>query len=382
MTDLSKKGQLKSLEIRHEPHWHRLDKGQYVGFRRGADTWHVRLRDRAGKQHQSALHSAFDFDSARKAAEKWLRQMGSAPVRRTVRGTVREALETYLDYLREQGRDATAKTIEPKFRKLIWNDALALITLHSLTREDMREWRERLRPGRQARSINRVVRDVQAGLNRALKEGHIGDRQAWQLDPLMDDIDEGSTAAVFLSPGQRKSLIDAATAPASAFMRGLEFTGARPGELAAATVADFDNKRASLMLSHRKGRPAKLRTRAVVLSPEGAAFFRSQARRKLPTARLFLNPLHRPWERKEWAAEIRAAANTVNLKARGKKRIPPGTSAYAFRHSRISELLQVHQIDPLTVALQVGTSMSMLEKYYYKFIPAALREKLAAVDGG
>jgi integrase len=218
-------------------------------------------------------------------------------------------------------------------------------------------------------------------LNRALKEGHSGDPQAWQLDPLMDDIDEGSNAAVFLSPGQRKSLIDAASPSASAFMRGLEFTGARPGELAASAVADFDEKRACLMLSHRKGRPAKLRTRAVVLSPEGVAFFRAQARRKLPTARLFLNPNHRPWERKEWAAEIRLAAATVNLKARGKKRIPPGASAYAFRHSRISELLQVHQIDPLTVALQVGTSMSMLEKYYYKFIPAALREKLAAVDG-
>jgi hypothetical protein len=39
----------------------------------------------------------------------------------------------------------------------------------------------------------------------------------------------------------------------------------------------------------------------------------------------------------------------------------------------------VHAIDPLTVAAQTGTSLAMLEKAYFKFIPSAMREKLAAV---
>jgi len=60
-------------------------------------------------------------------------------------------------------------------------------------------------------------------------------------------------------------------------------------------------------------------------------------------------------------------------------RLPPGVSAYAFRHSRISELLQVHGIDPLTVAMQTGTSLQQIEKTYYKFIPSAMKAKLAAV---
>ena len=54
--------------------------------------------------------------------------------------------------------------------------------------------------------------------------------------------------------------------------------------------------------------------------------------------------------------------------------------AYAFRHARISELLQVHGIDPITVAIQCGTSVVMIEKVYYKFIPSAMRDKLKKLE--
>jgi len=36
-------------------------------------------------------------------------------------------------------------------------------------------------------------------------------------------------------------------------------------------------------------------------------------------------------------------------------------------------------LQPLTVAHQTGTSLAMIEKAYLRFIPVALREKLAAV---
>jgi hypothetical protein len=65
------------------------------------------------------------------------------------------------------------------------------------------------------------------------------------------------------------------------------------------------------------------------------------------------------------------------------EKIPQDASAYSLRHSRISELLQIYNIDPLTVAQQTGTSVAMLEKTYFKFIPSAIRAKLAAVkDAG
>jgi integrase len=387
MTDLSRKRDRERLKPRPAPYFQRLDKGRYLGFRRAKvydrSTWLVRLRDRDGQQHPAPLPNIHvdDFDGAKKAAEKWLKQIGSAPVLRATRGTVKDGLQCYLTWLEDQNREATAKNARPKFRKVVWDDPLATIPLHALTREDMNEWRKRLRKGRQPRSINRIVRDVQAGLNRALKEGFAGNPQAWALDPLADDVEEVQQTTVFLSAKQRKAIIDAALPAAADFLRGLDFTGARPGELAAATVADLDARNGTVRMMHRKGRPAKLRPRMVVLSSDGVTFFSQQARHKLPAARLFLDPDGMPWHRKRWAEEFRAAAAIVNVRAKGKNRIPPGASAYGFRHARISELLQVHQIDPLSVASQTGTSLSMIEKYYFEFIPSALKDKLKAVQG-
>jgi len=83
-----------------------------------------------------------------------------------------------------------------------------------------------------------------------------------------------------------------------------------------------------------------------------------------------------------WARRVRAAIAAHNKQADGKDLIPVEASAYSFRHARISELLQIHGVDPITVAAQMGTSLVMIEKVYFKFIPSAMREKLAAVKEG
>jgi integrase len=108
---------------------------------------------------------------------------------------------------------------------------------------------------------------------------------AWSLKPLADDTEDEADAAIFLNPAQRAALIAAADEHTGAFLRGLELTGARPKELAAACVRDFDGK--ALKFSHRKGRPVKVRVRHTVLGPEGVEFFTQRAADKLPTAPLF-----------------------------------------------------------------------------------------------
>lgn len=382
MPDLTKKKARQALKPRSEPYWMSLGKGRALGFRRGSDTWIARYTDRSNKKHYEALKAATEYDEAKREAERWLRQISGAPARKVKRGTVQQALEVYLDHLTDQGREATAKRIRTKFKQVVWDDPLAEIQLSKLTEDDVSEWRQRLRDGRQPRSVNRLVRDLQAGLNRAVKKGYPGNAAAWRLDPLSDDIDGGGEieTAIMLTPGQRKALINTAGTEAALLFRGLELTGARPGELAAATAGDFDGKVGTLRLRHRKGKPPRLRPRDVVLSREGIAFLKQQVKRKLPAAPLFIGPERKPWDRHEWARAFRAARDAVNKTARGKARIPVEASAYGFRHARISELLQVHGVDPLTVALQTGTSLKMIEKSYFKFIAPALREKLAAID--
>jgi integrase len=363
--------------VRADPYFQRLAAGQYLGFRRGPDTWSARYRGRDGKQRWTPLGEALDYDDAKRMAEEWFAKLAGSAVRTVKRDTVRAALEAYLADLRRHGRSDAAREAEWRFKAVVYKDKLADRELETTTKEDFLEWRDRQRPGREPRTVNRHVRAVVAALNRASELGHIGNPSAWRLKPLIDDVEDASETAVFLTPEQRKALITAASPASAAFLRGLELTGARPSELAAATAGDFDGK--ALKLAHRKGRPPKLRTRYSVLGVDGVAFFAQQAADKLPAAPLFTEDGEQPWRRHIWAREIRAAISKVNEKARGKARIPNGASAYSFRHARLSELLQLHGVDPLTVAQQTGTSIAMIEKAYMRFIPAALQQKLAAV---
>jgi hypothetical protein len=65
--------------------------------------------------------------------------------------------------------------------------------------------------------------------------------------------------------------------------------------------------------------------------------------------------------------------------SRPRERLDPGERPGVDCHARISELLQVFNVDPLTVAHQTGTSLTMIEKAYMRFIPQTLQEKLAGL---
>lgn len=383
MADLSRKRVRDRLAPRREPYWQRLADGAYLGFRRGPDTWLARFRGRDKKQQHQALGEALEFDEAKERAQVWLSQLAGSPVRTVKRSTVMAALETYLTDLRRNGRREAANKAEGQFKTALkfsrntkqYDDPLAHLSLEQSTKDDFLDWRDRLRPGRLPRTVNRYVRAVTAGLNRAHQLGHIGTPAAWDIGSLADDNE--SETAVLLSPAQRKGLIDTASPEAAALLRGLELSGARPKEIAEATCADFDGER--LKLSHRKGRPARLWSRQVVLDADGVVFFRKQAHGKSPTDRLFTASDGQPWRRDMWAQEIRSAIALHNQRTGVKACIPEGASAYSFRHARISELLQVYGVDPLTVAAQTGTSLRMIERAYFKFIRSAMLEKLASL---
>lgn len=285
--------------------------------------------------------------------------------------------------LRRHGRVESANKAEGQFKTALafdrkdkrYKDPLAGLQLEQATKDDFLDWRDRLRPGRLPRTVNRVVRAVTAGLNRAHGLGHIGNPAAWRIEALADDNE--SETAVLLSPAQRKGLIHAASPEAAAFLRGLELSGARPKELAETTAADFDGER--LKVAHRKGRPPKLRSRYVVLDKDGVVFFRSRMNGKSPTDRLFTAAEGKPWRRDLWAEEVRSAISVHNKSAQGEARLPTEASAYSFRHARIGELLQIYGVDPLTVAAQTGTGLRMIERTYFKFIRSAMLEKLASL---
>jgi integrase len=384
------------LTVRREPWWERLDPGTAVGFRRTptGGTWIARLRTPNNPKHQheyralkrdNAGNPIDDYPAAKKAAEAWFASMAAGARRAPVRGTVRDALDAYVADLRKHGRESAATDIEGRFKKGVHEARIASLRLDSVTRDDFEAWRDELRNGprkREPRSVNRQVRALTAALNHATaKLGHVGNKAAWALTALSDDVEESGEAAVFLTGPQRERLISKAPKELRAYLRGLEFSGARPSELAKATVADFDKASGSLTLRHRKGRPARLKARAVTLSTAAVEFFTAQAKGRAPDAPLIPKD-GKHWRTFEWSRGIRAAIEAANAKLKSdsdRRWVPTDASAYSFRHARISELLQVYNVDPLTVAQQTGTSLAMMEKYYFKFVPKALQDKLNAV---
>ena len=312
-------------------------------------------------------------------------------MRKVKRGTVRAALEAYLADLIKHNRTGAAKDAQWRFKKYVYGDPLAELPLERATRDDFEEWRERHRPGRKDRTVNRQARSVVAGLNRALELGHVGNPLAWKFKKLSDDTEDTNETAVFLTSDERKTLLEATDPSTADLLRGIDHTGARPHELAGAVVSDFDGT--ALRLAHRKGRPPKLRVRYVMLGPAGVDFFARLVDGKARNALIFKperlasdnhwDPAEeedRRWTSHLWGRRVRAAIDRHNDSAQeGEVKIPENASAYSLRHARISELLQVHGIDPITVASQTGTSVAMLEKTYFKFIPSAMRAKLAAI---
>jgi integrase len=381
LPDLSRKRERALLKVRDAPYYQRLCEGGYLSFRRGPDTWGARYRDRAGEQHRVPLKDVGpnDYDEAKRRADEWIAQLGGSAVRSAKRSTVKAALETYLADLRQEGRAAAAKGAEWRFKKYIYGDPLAELELERATRDDFQEWRERQRPGRAARTVNRQFRSVKAGLNRALELGHVGNPAAWKLKALQDDVEDSDDTAVFLDRDQRQGLVTAAEPHAGNFLRGLELTGARPHELAAAKVSDFDGS--TLKLMHRKGRPPKLHARFTQLDETGVTFFKAMAADKPRSAFLLTEDGVQPWRLHMWCRRVRQAIAAHNLSAEPQEQIPVEASAYSFRHARISELLQIYGVDPLTAAAQTGTSLAMIEKFYLRFIPSAMQEKLRAVKG-
>jgi integrase len=381
MPNLIRKTDRLDLEARREPYWQQLGKGAYLGFRRGADTWIARFRDRSGNQNYHALPvplgSPDEYRDAKTLAEAWFLLKGGPLAASARRSTVRQALAAYVEDLRRHGRNEAAKTYQAMFRLTVESDAIADLKLEDATRADFSDWRDRITRGRQPQSVNRYAGALAAALNQALELGHVGDARAWTLKVLTDDSSHDEATAVFLTTAQRKSIRANARPVAADFFHALELTGARPGEMARATVADFDGEQ--IRLADRKGRPPRLRTRYTVLSEEGVQFIKRMCKDKLPAVRIFLRENDEPWTRQTWGDAMRSAIEKYHDKCSTKNRLPAGTSAYSFRHSRISELLQLHGIDPLTVAMQTGTSLHQIERHYYKFIPQALKDKLATV---
>ena len=414
------------------PYWLVVAPNQAVGYnkpKKGAGTWRARLylpESRSFKMKALGTADDFrdadgatvlDFRQAQDAADVWFKECASEAAR--IAGgepaqlgpyTVTDAMKAYF----EDGKRRGVKGLHrDESRAALWiYPQLGELEVAKLTRRRLETWlaemadsarrvRARKAPAKprnfktpkepkpaplppappatddekRARrdSANRVLTILKAALNHALDRRRVTcTGEAWrEAKPY-----RGTTKARvrFLSVEDQVRLVNACPQDFRRLVKGALYTGGRYGELAGATVQDFDPTGGTLFLIGKgtgEGKP-----RRVVLTDEGQAFFQEITAGRPAGERIFLRDQVARRKRQEvgcaWGHGDQSRFMADACTAAG---LDP-LGFHELRHSYASML--VNAGCPLAyVAAQLGhTDTRMVEKHYGHLAPTALAESI------
>jgi integrase len=397
------------LKRGRQPHWRAIVPGKvHLGYQcwKGDAAGRWLLRRYIGK-HKSAngkpvakyrISTLGLADDAAKAngihvltfeqADAKARAMVAAPDNGKIeRLTVRQAMERYIEHKRDQGQEVRdilsrgAAHILPNLGNLV---------VAELTTEQLRKWlatmaaapaqnrpkagkpRFRAEPATEAEkrarraSANRVLTMLKAALNHAYDEGHVANRDAWgrKLKPFRNV----EVARVrYLTVAQAKRLLNACAADFRPLVRAALETGCRYSELARMQVHDFNPDVSTIAIGKSKSGKA----RHVILTPEGAEFFRQHCAGRDGLETMFRHADGTAWNKSEQARPMREACTHA--------RITPAVSFHALRHTWAS-LAAMNGVPLMVVAKNLGhADTRMVEKHYGHLAPSFIT---AAIHAG
>jgi integrase len=373
------------LKPRREPYWEALRKGCFLGYRKMVagthGNWVARWRDPdTNKQHYSALGALEQLppnerrDAAAKLAEAWFAHLGAGG--RTDVVTVKAACNDYVDSVRGDRGNAPADDLASRFRRWVDDDKLAPIELTKLQPQHLLAWRKRLTSApvkvgdeetrvRSRSAVNRDLTALRAALNHARRVGLVTTDAAWK-EALKPFKDADGRRDVYLDRKQRRTLISIAAPDVGLLLRALSLVPLRPGALAGLSAGDFDKRLGAL----RIGKDKAGKDRKIALPKATTAFFLEQSKNKLPSAPLLCRADGMRWNKDAWKGPIKEAVLAAKL--------PTASTAYALRHSVITDLVH-NGLDTLTVAQLSGTSVAMIEKHYGHLKDEHARAALASL---
>lgn len=370
MTDLSNRTTRDTLPVRSEPHWQRITTGYSLGYRRtdsGNHTWVALYRmDCEKKSHKLGREATMTHAQAMKEANKFFSacEKGSAPTALTVE----DACRAYVDDRRMMKGEACAADADKRFVSRVYGKEIGKVKLNKLRSTHVTKWRDEISANGKS-AANRNLRSLKAALNFAHRQKMVPDADAWSVVKLFPNADRART--LMLPAVDRKEFAMACPGWCRALLLGLSATGARPGELRAATVGDVDVTTRTLRLVTRKGASGQERIRDFPLANEKAfKFMAKQAGDRPSHEPLFLN------SKGEQIAE--AVLSTTVKRVRRKHGWDDRLCAYSYRHGAISEWLAAG-IPVAAVAKMCGTSIDKISTNYSKYISSTIDDQVAAV---
>lgn len=374
---------------RYEPYWQNIGPGRKLGlrFRHAGEpaTWVAKWtsdrRLQSGVRRQLLQNvlgrtDEMSHEDARHAADVWWQKCAGGLPRS---GTVQAACREYVANQRSEKGERAATFSVGRFKLHVDGQAFGAIPLDKLTTRDLERWRDGLvTKGRKKNSANRDFRSLKAALNFAFHRGMCLSDAAWRrVKPLRGEGARDGQRTAYLTPEQRRKVIDKADADTADFIRALLHSAARPNEIQAARVSDFDPMQKTLRLVSLKGQGEE-RVRYVPLTAAAVQFFTGLTKNKLAKAPLVAYQRF-PWARHQWADGIRAALKAANEEIKEpKERLPLDVVAYSMRHCAITDMLRAG-VDVSSVGKIAGTSIAMINSHYAKFVQADVREKLASI---
>src|SRR5499427_2295052 len=334
------------LKRGRQPHWQALVEGRvHLGWQcwkgEPVGRWLLRRYIGNGKYRVQALGRADDaarpdgadvlsFEQAKAKAHAMVagpNGNGNGPI---VCLTVRQAMHRYIDYKHQKGQPVGDLISRSGVHIL---PTLGDLVVSELSAEQLRRWlhlmahspaQRRAKGGkpqyrsepttdeehRQRRaSANRVLTMLKAALNHAYDEGHVASRDAWgrRLAPF-EKVDVARVR--YLTVAEAERLMNACEPDFRALVRaGLE-TGCRYGELIRLEVCDFNPDASTLAIRQSKsGKP-----RHVVLTEQGAAFFRRHCAGRSGHELMFRHGDGGAWQRSEQARPMAEACARAKIK--------------------------------------------------------------------
>jgi len=393
-----------ALKPSGKPYYKSIDEGLHIGYRKSQAGGKWVMRRYAGKQAYvvETIGTADDtldpdgavilsFAQAQAEARKRFTEAKRVAVGLPAQAgpyTVRDAIRDYLTWLeseRKSARDArwraegliipelgdkpVAKLTTAQIRD--WRDNLAKKAPRLRTKKgDAQKFRaaeaedpEQAERQRKA-TANRTLTILKAALNRAWHDRKVASDSEWRPVTAFKEADAARVRYLTLTECTR--LINAAPEDFRKLVQAALQTGARFGELAAVTAADFNPDSGTLHI--RKSKSGK--DRHVVLTDEGIELFRALAAGRPSGDRLLLKAEGGRWLKSHQTRPMKDACQAA--------KIAPAANFHVLRHTWASHSVQAG-MPLMVVARNLGHSDTrMVERHYGhlsdSFIAKAIRE--------
>jgi integrase len=372
------------LKRGRQPHWWALVPGKiHLGYQcwkgKPAGRWVLR-RYIKGKYQVTTFALADDAAQAdgvnvlsfEQAEAKACSMVETSTNNKIERLTVRQAMSLYIEHKRHQGRpiddvqsrgtahilptlgDLVVSELTPEVLRR-WLSNMAAAPAQTRPKEGKPQYKaapvgdEEVR--RRRSSANRVLTMLKAALNHAYDEGHVSSRDAWgrKLKPFRE-VDAARGRYLAIAEAQR--LLNTCAADFRPLVRAALETGCRYGELARLEVQDFNCDAGTIAI--RRSKSGKVRH--VVLTPEGAAFFRQHCLGRGGHDVMFQRLDGRTWDKSQQAEPMQEACDRA--------KITPRITFHGLRHTWAT-LAVMNDVPLMVVAKNLGHRDTRMVEHHY-----------------